>query len=283
MFERIAAGWQLTKQAANVLRLDKELLVFPILSGLSCLVVLASFFVPMYAFGLLDGVIEDRQSNQSRVLLGVLGFLFYFVNFFIIVFFNSALVGCAVIRLKGGDPTVSDGFATSFSRLPQILAWSAVAATVGVILRSFENRENKLGQLIIGLLGTAWTLLTFFVVPVIVIEKLGPLAAVKRSTSLLKQTWGESLSSTVSIRLFTFLASLLGIAPMVAGGALIASEMPAIGIPLFLVGILILLSVTLIASALNSIVLAALYIYAVEGRSPQNFDSSLIEHAFASK
>jgi hypothetical protein len=283
MFERIATGWALTKQAVNVLRLDKELLLFPILSGICCLLVLASFFVPAYAFGIFDALIENRESQQGKILLTLLGFAFYFINYFVIVFFNSALVGCSVIRLKGGDPTVSDGFATAFSRLPQIAAWAAVAATVGVILKSFENKDNKLGQIVIGLIGAAWTMLTFFVVPIIVIEQLGPFAAIKRSASLLTDTWGESVSSTFSLRLITFLLSLLGVLPIVGGGFLIANQMAAIGIPLLLVGVLILLAISLISSALNSIILAALYIYAVEGRTADNFDPTLIEHAFASK
>jgi hypothetical protein len=283
MFERIATGWALTKQAVNVLRLDKELLLFPILSGLCCLLVLASFFVPAYAFGIFDALIENRESQQGKILLAAIGFAFYFVNYFVMVFFNSALVGCSVIRLKGGDPTVSDGFATAFSRLPQIAAWAAVAATVGVILKSFENKDNKLGQIVIGLIGAAWTMLTFFVVPIIVIEQLGPFAAIKRSASLLTDTWGESVSSTSSLRLITFLLSLLGVLPIVGGGFLIANQMAAIGIPLLLVGVLILLAISLISSALNSIILAALYIYAVEGRTADNFDPTLIEHAFASK
>jgi hypothetical protein len=283
MFERIATGWALTKQAVNVLRLDKELLLFPILSGLCCLVVLASFFVPAYAFGIFDALIENRESQQGKILLAAIGFAFYFVNYFVMVFFNSALVGCSVIRLKGGDPTVSDGFATAFSRLPQIAAWAAVAATVGVILKSFENKDNKLGQIVIGLIGAAWTMLTFFVVPIIVIEQLGPFAAIKRSASLLTDTWGESVSSTFSLRLITFLLSLLGVLPIVGGGFLLANQMAAIGIPLLLVGVLILLAISLISSALNSIILAALYIYAVEGRTADNFDPALIEHAFASK
>jgi hypothetical protein len=283
MFERIATGWALTKQAVNVLRLDKELLLFPILSGLCCLVVLASFFVPAYAFGIFDALIENRESQQGKILLAAIGFAFYFVNYFVMVFFNSALVGCSVIRLKGGDPTVSDGFATAFSRLPQIAAWAAVAATVGVILKSFENKDNKLGQIVIGLIGAAWTMLTFFVVPIIVIEQLGPFAAIKRSASLLTDTWGESVSSTSSLRLITFLLSLLGVLPIVGGGFLIANQMAAIGIPLLLVGVLILLAISLISSALNSIILAALYIYAVAGRTADNFDPALIEHAFASK
>jgi hypothetical protein len=140
-----------------------------------------------------------------------------------------------------------------------------------------------LGQIVIGLIGAAWTMLTFFVVPIIVIEQLGPFAAIKRSASLLTDTWGESVSSTFSLRLITFLLSLLGVLPIVGGGFLIANQMAAIGIPLLLVGVLILLAISLISSALNSIILAALYIYAVEGRTADNFDPALIEHAFASK
>jgi len=283
MFERIATGWALTKQAFNVLRLDKELLLFPILSGACCLLVIASFFVPAYAFGWLDSGAGDRASPTSRIFLAMIGFAFYFVNYFIMVFFNSALVGCSVIRLKGGDPTVSDGFATALSRLPQIAAWSAVAATVGVILKSFENKNNKAGQIVIGLIGAAWSMLTFFVVPIIVIEQLGPIAAIKRSTSLLSETWGESVTSTFSLSLFTFLASILGVLPIMVGAFLIANQMTMIGIPILLLGILILLAISLLTSALNSIVLAALYLYAVEGRTADHFDPALIEHAFVTK
>ena len=134
MFDRMRRGWNLAKQSAEVLKLDKELLLFPILSGAACVIVMASFAIPIIYSGMLDGV-ADEANTGSQALLAVLSFLFYFVSYFVIIFFNSALVACAIIRLKGGDPTVRDGFGAAMDRLPQIAGWALVAATVGMILK----------------------------------------------------------------------------------------------------------------------------------------------------
>src|SRR5262245_40341824 len=114
MFERMATGWQLTQQSWRVLRLDKELLVFPLLSGIACMLVMASFALPMWATGFVDAVLVERANHQGagqfhQIIGYVLLFLYYFVNYFVIVFFNSALVACAIIRFKGGNPNLNDG------------------------------------------------------------------------------------------------------------------------------------------------------------------------------
>lgn len=283
MFQRISMGWQLTKQSMHVLKMDKELLLFPLFSGISCLLVLASFAVPLFYSGALESLGEDQENLTQNVLAWVILFAFYFVNYFVITFFNSALVGCAVIRLKGGDPTVSDGFHSAFARLPQIAGWALVAATVGILLKAIESRSEKVGQIVAGLLGMAWSITTFFVVPVLVIEGLGPIASVKRSVAVMRKTWGEALVSNWGIGFIVFALSLLGILPIFAGGFLLATDMAAIGIVLIAVGVLILITVSLISSALNSIILAALYIYAAEDQMPEGFDSTLVRGAFAHK
>lgn len=283
MFERLSTGWSLAKQAVGVLRLDKELLLFPVLSGISCLLVLASFAIPLFYSGALQTIEENPEGATQNVLAYVILFLFYFVNYFIVIFFNSALVGCAVIRLKGGDPTLSDGFGAAFARLPQIAGWALVSATVGLILKAIESRSQRFGQIVSSLLGMAWAITTFFVIPVLVIEGVGPIESVKRSVSIMKKTWGESLGANFGIGLMTFLLSLIGIAPIVCGGFLVASGVTILGGVLIAVGIIILLLVSLISSALNSIILAALYIYAAEGKDPDGFDANMIKSAFASK
>ena len=283
MFERLTTGWELAKESFRVLRLDKELLLFPIFSGVACVLVMASFAVPMFLTGAFDFFAEQSDTTTGKIIGGLVAFAFYFVNYFVIIFFNSALVGCAVIRLKGGDPTVSDGFTTSMSRIPQIIGWALVSATVGMILKGLEQNSNKIGQFIIGLLGMAWSIMTFFVVPVLVIEKLGPIDAVKRSVSLMKQTWGESLAANFSLKIIVFLASLLAIAPIVGGVFFLSNQATFIGFGMIALGVVLLLAISLISSALNSIVLAALYVYAVEGKAPAQFDSNLIRQAFAPK
>ena len=283
MFQRISMGWQLTKQSMHVLKMDKELLLFPLLSGIACLLVLASFALPLFFSGALEAIEANQENLTQNAIAWVILFAFYFVNYFVITFFNSALVGCAVIRLKGGDPTVSDGFHSAFARLPQIAGWALVSATVGLILKMIESRSERVGQIVAGLLGMAWSITTFFVVPVLVIEGLGPIESVKRSVAVMRKTWGEALVSNWGIGFIVFGLSLIGILPIVGGAALLGSEMPVVGGILIALGVLILITVSLIASALNSIILAALYIYAAEDKMPEGFDSGLVRGAFAHK
>lgn len=283
MLERISSGWELTKQSFRVLKLDKELLLFPILSGIACLLVLASFAVPLFFSGALNDIAERKDNSNFQILAFVILSGFYFVNYFVIVFFNSALVACAVIRLKGGNPTVGDGLAAAMSRVPQIAGWALVSATVGLILKSLESRRNRAGHWLAGILGMAWSITTFFAIPVLVIERVGPFAAIQRSLSIVRQTWGESLTANFSIRLITFALSIVGLVPIGLGAFSFASGAPIVGIALIVVGVIWMLVISVITSALHTIILAALYIYAAEGRIPREFDSDLIEHAFLTK
>ena len=283
MFERLSNGWEITKQSMQVLRLDKELLLFPLLSGISCLLVLASFALPLWQWGALDAVQDNVEQVKDDPLTYVILFAFYFVNYFVVIFFNSALVACAVIRLKGGDPTVGDGFWAAGRRLPQIAMWALVAASVGLILKAIESRSEKVGQFVAGLLGMAWSITTFFVVPVLVVENADPLKAIKRSVGVMRGAWGESLVSNFSVGLINFLLIMLAILPILGGVAALLNEMVALGIGLIAVGGLLLLLVSLITSALSAISLAALYLYAVEGKIPDAFAGSGLESAFTPK
>ena len=282
MFDRIANGWELAKNSWEVLRLDKELLIFPLLSGIACLLVLASFAFPLWATQSIDGVLQDEQPLQN-VLAYVVLFAFYFVNYSVIVFFNTALIACAMIRFRGGDPTVGDGLQAAVSRLPQIVAWALVSATVGVILRVIESYSDKVGQFVTALLGGAWSIATYFVVPVMVVEKVGPIDAVKRSFEVLKKSWGESLSANFGIGIITFLCTLVAMVPLVLGIVALTSGQTALGIAGLVCGVLALIVVSLVSSALNAIVIGALYLYAADGEVPQQFNADSLSHAFVTK
>ncbi|MFK7767409.1 MAG: DUF6159 family protein [Mariniblastus sp.] len=289
MFERLTTGWQLAKQSASVLRQDKELILFPLFSGLACMLAMASFAVPAYFTGILESFLAEREGADAangaaqQIMFYVLMFLFYFVTYFIVIFFNSALVACAIIRLKGGNPNLGDGFGAAMARLPQIAGWALVAASVGMILKIIESRSQKVGQIIASVLGMAWSVTTFFVIPILVVEKAGPVDAFKRSVSVMRKTWGESLSANFGIGFFTFIAMFLGIIPLVGGFFLTMSGMAVVGTILIVVGVVLVLLVSLISSALGSIMLAALYIYAEEGSVPSGFDPAMIKGAFATK
>src|SRR5262249_19792659 len=120
----------------------------------------------------------------------------------------------------GQEPTLGDGFRAAFARFPQIFAWALVSATVGVLLKVIENAHEKAGEVIAAILGTAWTVLTFFVVPVLGVEKLGPFGAIRRSVALLRKAWGEALIGGIGLGLFKFLLFLPGLLLLIAGGVM---------------------------------------------------------------
>jgi hypothetical protein len=280
VFERISNSFALARSSWQVLREDKKLVLFPVLSGIACLMVMISFAVP---FAVRPQMFDDLQQRAPWVLY-VIAFSFYFVNYFVIIFFNAALVSCALMRFNGGEPTLGDGLRAASLRLPQILLWALVSATVGMILKAIENSSEKVGQFISGILGMVWSIITYFVVPVLVVEKLGPFAAIGRSTAILKKSWGEALVGGIGITLFIFLLALPGILLLVLAFVLMAmNKAVVLGLVLLALGLIYLLMVSAAGTALQGIFVSALYQYATHGEAPRGFDQSTMAHAFTSK
>jgi hypothetical protein len=280
MFERISNSFALARSSWQVLREDKKLVLFPVLSGIACLMVMISFAVPFIA---QPQLIANLQ-NQAPWALYVIAFAFYFVNYFVIIFFNAALVSCALMRFNGAEPTLGDGLRAASLRLPQILLWALVSATVGMLLKAVENAGEKVGQFISAILGTAWSIITYFVIPVLVVEKVGPLAAISRSTAILKKSWGEALVGSFGIGLFVLLLALPGILMLFLGVILIAmGKVAVLGVLFLVLALIYLLMVSAAASALQGIYVSALYQYANQGEAPRGFDQGTLAHAFTSK
>jgi hypothetical protein len=277
MFDRISRSWTLVKASAAVLRSDKELLLFPVISAFATLLVAATFMVPVFGLRLFEG-------GEIGPLGAVVGFLFYLCQYFVIFFFNTALVGAAMIRLEGGDPTVSDGLRIARSKIGVILGYAAIAATVGLILKALEERAGAIGKIVVGLVGVAWTLATFLVVPVLVARDVGPMEAVKESVDLLKRTWGENVAGNVGIGLaFGLLTALvvLAVVALVVGAAFVGGAKLAILVGV--VGALAIAFVAVLQAALSGIYSAALYRYAVDGQAPAGFGTGQLENAFRPK
>jgi len=273
-------GLALAMQSWRVLMLDKELLVFPLLSGAACFFVLATFLAGAWASG-MD--IREVDNVHGAYWIGL--FLYYFVNYFVIVFFNCALVACAMIRFRGGNPTVADGLKAASERLGLIMAWALFAATVGVILQMIEERVGFLGKIVVWILGAAWTIATFFVVPVLVVENLGPIDAAKRSVEIVKKAWGESIVGNVGVGILSFLAMLLLVVPCALLTIVLALKTGSVAVGLLGAALTIGLVVTiaLVSSALTSILLSALYLFAIGGRVPPGFEPGRLKAAFAAK
>jgi Family of unknown function (DUF6159) len=283
MFARLSRSWTLVKASASVLKQDKDLLIFPLISLFAVLLVSASFALPAIGLGALDGLSHGANQSVSAGLY-VVAFLFYFCQYFVIFFFNAALVGAAMMRLNGGTPTVSDGMRIATSKIAAIAGYALVAATVGMILRAIQERVGFIGRIVVGLLGVGWTLATYLVVPVLVARDVGPIDAVKESAGLLKKTWGENIIGHAGLGIaFGFI--FLGV--IFCGVALVVLAVLTQSIFLIIAAVavtLLALGVTgLVQSALGGIYAAALYRYATTGEGTQGFDSNTMKLAFAPK
>lgn len=265
--ERISRGFRLVGASWQVLKADRELMILPVLSFLAIGAVAASLFAAAWGVGLPSG--GESPTILHYLLIG----LFYFASYFIGIFFNAAVVGAAMIRLDGGDPTVRDGLRVAGSKVDKIVGWAALAATVGLILRALEERAGFLGRIVIAIVGAAWSAVTFFVVPVLLYEPLGVMDSVKRSASLFKQRWGEQFVGNVSIGLAMFLIAL----PLLAVVAALAWAVPPLGI---LLGVIVFGVLAAAGGAMSGIFNAALYRYATTGEARGAFSEDDLRGAF---
>ena len=281
MFDTIRRSFRLVKVCLHVLAVDKELVLFPIFSSIGVVLVLLTFV----GVGVGSGAF-NRIGAADLVVV----FAFYVLAYFIIIFFNSALVFAAHERLAGGDPNIRSGLEGASRRIGTILVWALIAATVGLILNILSNQARERGgvtgfisEIIISLLGAAWTLTTYFIVPLMVIEQRPLGDAFKTSLSMLRRTWGEQVVAGFGLGLVALVA-------YIAAGAvtvlllIILSSLGAVGIiTAVVIGVVLFASVFLILTTVEGIYKAALYNYATNGEVPSLFPDDVIRGAFRAR
>jgi hypothetical protein len=288
MFGSIERSWNLAKESLGVIRKDPELTIFPVVSFIAGVLVAGILGMVAFFTGVFDG--EDAISPLGIVL----AFLFYFVTYFITIYFQVALVASVKLRLSGGNPNLGYGIGEANKRLGAIASWAVIAAIVGLILRMLEGAARRSGglggivaQITIGLVGMAWSLATFFVIPVIAYEGVGGFEAIKRSVGVIKRRWGEAVVGQAGIGLIMFLLALLvgavfgilGVFLLTTGGTVGT----AAGVAFISIAIMGVLSIVVLSATLQSVYAAALYEYATKGQAPNIFSQSSLDSAFRPK
>lgn len=272
---KFANSWALFKESWAVLKRTPGLVTFPIISAVVTLAVAAGFFVPYY---FLSGGV-DLENTPAYIYVPVM-FGFYLVTSFVVIFFNSGLVACAYASLQGKPTNVSYGMSEATKRLPAIFGWALLSATVGVVIRLIGEYVPAVGRILESILGFVWGVVTFFVVPVIVIEHGSPVAAVKKSAGLLKKSWGEQIIVGSGLGLATFLLSLIpvpfvvmavfsGIVPVIVGAVALA--------------VLWWIVLAVVTAALQGVYQTALFVYASTDVKPRAFSSTVYANAFVPK
>jgi hypothetical protein len=292
MSGRIARGWSMAKASFTVLRDYPKLIVLPVLSAAALILALAVLFgIFMFEAGSFQAAGRlvknlEQTFDNNKIVLGAgviaLGWLFTSLS----LYFNAALVFCVLRAFNGQRPSIAEGLATATGRLPQIIGWGFVAAVVGFVInliqQTLKDKLGFLGSLLGGLFDFAWAAVTYFVLPVLVVEGLGPIGAVKRSSSILKQTWGEAATGSIGLGAIGFLLCVPAFL-LIALGIFLSASSGNVGFAavLFPLAFVYIVAVATVMSTLGTVFQTGLYVFATTGKAP--FDETMMRAAFQPK
>ena len=263
MCTTIKHTFHLMKMSWDVLMLDKELMLFPVFSAIA----MAILVVVFGGLGLL--VAEGGGTGPGAGYI-----LFILLAYVILTFFNASLVSAALERLRGGDPDVGSGLRHALRHAHHLVLWALITATVTIILLALRAAARRLPlvELLLRMVGGVWEFLTFFVVPVIVSENEGPISGIKRSASIVRETWGRQITAGFSFVIFYVAAAVAAVIP----AALVGMVHAGLGV---LTGVVLMAVALTVVQTLEGIFKAALYDYAV-GAQPQGFDLPTLQMAY---
>ena len=271
--ERIRNGWRLAKASWHLLSQDRELVAIPIVAGLLSLIV----FGAVGGSGIAAFADDDGDVGVGGwILLAIATLLATWVS----VIGQAAVISGAAQRMDGDDPTVGSSFAGARSRTGRLFEWAVLATVVAIVLDTLQERLGILGNVLASLGNMAFSVLSFLALPVIVFEDVGAIDGFKRSSQLLRGTWGEQLTFTFGLGLIGLLAALPGVA---VAAALAVTGVSALQVLGFVIGALWIIAVVAISSALSAVFKAALYRYATEQPVDVAFDTADLSGAFRRK
>ena len=269
MFATIGHTFELMKMSWDVLMKDKELLFFPLFTVIGLVAVISIFSGIAGSTGAFTRLDANAISRGDQILY----VLAFFSSYFVVIFFNAALISAALDRLRGGDPNVSSGLSHAFAHIHTIFMWALIAATVGLALQLLRaNQRNVFARMIIDMIGGVWDFLTFFVVPILVSENVGAIGAIKRSSGLVRKTWGRQITASFGFMLVYILAVIIGAIPAILVG--FVSGIAGVAVGIMTVGLAVCT-----VQALEGIFKAALYEYAM-GEKPAEFDLRTLQTAY---
>jgi hypothetical protein len=271
MFSRVSNAWSLAKSSWAVLQKDRELVWLPVIGGVVALVVAAAFFGPVLA--MLGGG-DDNAVPAAGYILGFLGYVAVAAVFFLA---RAAVVQGANHRMEGGDPSVGTALRGASEHWVAVTGFAAVSVTVGLVLQAVRENGGIVGAVVSFVGDVAWGVLTYLVLPVIVIEGAGPVTGIKGSSALVKRTWGEQVTANVGFGLL----NLVLVLPAVALAVVAAPAGGAVAVIGIAVAVLWAVAVSATVAALTGIFQTALYRQATGRSVPAEFDTAALAGAFA--
>jgi hypothetical protein len=285
----IKSTWKTLKDSLSIVGKYRSYSLYPLLSYVVLVLITFTVIIPLF-----ESVLgSDQQNLLKRVLLCLTIYLAYGVQYFVITFYNVALLTGISARLDGGDPDLSVGMMRAVQRIGPIAIYTLVSATLGLLSLLARVLLNPIfGKVILPFIGNRlwvrWRQLSYSIpllmaVPVIALEQPEPENIFERSGLLVKATWGARVKPAHSIELLALLV-LLPILFLVAtptlrqGAAEHNADLIRLGLSVMLIAIS---TYTQLSGLVNAIFAFAAYRYATVRKSDVfPGDSSYAEHAF---
>ena len=277
-FATIGRGWEMSKLSMSVVRKDPELMVYMIFAGVMSLACLIGMSMPQLL--VMDWAVNADGSFTPAYLM--FSFVGYMVLSIVVVFWNCAIIANANIRLTGGDPKFADGVNAALKRLPIIIVWGIIAGTVGLLFKFLEGVARSsdhpaaaaLATVIHIIGGLAWWVMTFFMIPHLILENKSIGDALKASKTTFFDTWGENIVSGLGIGAIAFLFGI-PIVALTIGMTIVAGPFGLL-VGAVLIGLLIAW-----ANAAEQVAVVALFRYAKDKKMPQIYqDQGMTVYTF---
>lgn len=279
--DKFQRSWEITKLTFSILKKDKVMLLFPMLSSLFSILFIVTLIVPFVVLSIF-GITNSNEISMLLVL-----FFVYFGLAFLATFFNVCVVYYTKKIFNGEQVGFKDTISFGVSNLKLILYWALVSATVSVLIRILEHATRRMGgvgqvisRMVLATAAMGWAVATVFVIPSIVYNKKTPFDAIKESVNTLKKTWGESLIRYAGLNIIQFIITLLGI--IILGGLTFVSFMINLylGIIMLTITILFVIIVSLVFQVANDIFNTALFEFAQNGKIPTGYNQKALSDAF---
>ncbi len=267
---RFRAGLELAKISWRTLRDHKALMAFPVMGIVLALIIGLLFTLP----GILLITLTDVLW-AAIILFALSGYLIVFTG----VFVGVGLCATADKVLRGEDARFADGIHVARERLPEIAQWALMLVTVALVIGVIQSKLGRIGGAVVGALaGLAWSLVSFLAIPVITFEGVGPIKALKRSSSLFQQRWGQQVVGQAItggvVGVFTLLP---GVALVTIGAIMIGGGTVAAGAALLVIGAVLMIIGLVVSGTLSQILSVALYHYAADGQAVGPFSSDTLQ------
>ncbi len=299
---KLSRSWLLLRTSLTVIRQNKKLLLFPLVTSFFSAVMLLFFLAPalLYPTGHtlremahwatigrqlgLDWSAKQPTLQPNAIFFGYLAVV-YLVSMFLATFFNAAFYHEILKALAGDAVSVGTGLRFAWSRARSILMWSLLAGTVGLIIKGLEERFGWIGQWVLRLIGVVWSVASIFAIPVIIREgTTNPFDLLRQSAVTLRKAWGESLIGYVGVTVSSWivlLGSLAFLAGAIALAVLLRSPLLLFtAVATWLAGMFLL---SYLVSVAGHVYRCALYVYASEGVVPAPYTPELMDAAWKVK